>query len=248
MQELWKGDCLELMKNIPTASVDMIKADLPYEMTNNSWDILIPFEPLWEQYNRIIKPNGVITLNAAGVFSAMLIMSNPKMYRYDWIWEKPKATGHLNCDKQPMRAHEQVLIFYKNPGVYNPQKTTGHKPVNSYTKHQTDGDNYGKTKAGISGGGQTDRYPRSVLKFKQDTQLSKLHRTQKPVAMEEYFIRTYTNPDMLVLDNCAGSGTVAIACENLNRQYICIEKGEKQFADMRDRVFTHREKLMFESI
>lgn len=236
MNQLLHGDCLELMKDISDQSISLIKADLPYGTTQNAWDIIIPFEPLWEQYKRIIKPDGVIALNAAGLFSAKCIMSNTEWYKYDWIWEKTKATNHLNAKKQPMRAHEQVLIFYKGKPTYNPQKTEGHPPVNSYTKHQTDGDNYGTTKTGISGGGQTDRYPRSVLKFKSDTQLSARHRTQKPVALEEYFIRTYTNSGELVLDNTAGSGTTAIACMNLGRPYICMEKDPGCYKDMVNRV------------
>lgn len=236
MSVLLYGDCLELMNDIPNNSVDLIKADLPYGTTQNPWDIIIPFEPLWNHYKRIIKPNGVIALNAAGLFAAKLIMSNPDWYKYDWIWEKTKATGHLNAKIQPLRAHEQVLIFYNGQPTYNPQKTTGHKPVNIYTKHQTDGDNYGKTKTGIRGGGQTDRFPRSVLKFKADTQLSAKHRTQKPVAIEEYFIKTYTNPGELVLDNCAGSGTTAIAAMNTGRNYICMEKDEKYFKIATERI------------
>jgi site-specific DNA-methyltransferase (adenine-specific) len=158
------------------------------------------------------------------------------MLRYEWIWEKTTATGHLNARKMPMKAHENILIFYKNLPVYNPQKTTGHKPVHSYVKHQDDGSNYGKTKAGISGGGSTERYPRDVLLFPTDKQKEALHPTQKPVALCEYLIKTYTNEGMVVLDNCAGSGTTGIACKNLNRDCILIEKEKEYYDIIKDRV------------
>src|SRR5690606_33568674 len=186
------------------------------------WDQIIPFDKLWEQYNRIIKDNGAIVLTAVKPFSAMLIMSNPKMYRYDIIWRKNKSTGFLNAKKMPLRQHEEILVFYKKTPTYNPQKTTGHKPANSYTKHTSDGTNYGKTKTGISGGGQTDRYPTSVLDIKvmNNDDPNKFHPTQKPVELFEWLIKTYTNEGDIVLDNCMGSGTTAVACLNTNRNYI----------------------------
>ena len=151
------------------------------------------------------------------------------MFRYEWIVEKTKATGHLNAKKMPMKSHENVLIFYDKLPKYNPQMTTGHSPVHSYTKHTDDGSCYGKTKTGISGGGSTERYPRDVLKFSWDTQKSALHPTQKPVALCEYFIRTYTDEGDTVLDNCMGSGTTGVACVNCNRNFIGIEKEESYF-------------------
>lgn len=244
MPYLLNGDCLDIMQDFPDNSFDLIKADLPYGMTNNHWDSLIPLDRLWVQYKRLIKPNGAILLNATGKFSALLICSNIKWYKYDWIWEKPKPTNHLNAKRQPMRAHEQILVFYDKQPTYNPIKTTGHKPVNTFTKHQQDGSNYGKTKSGISGGGQTDRYPRTVLKFKQDTQLSKLHPTQKPVALEEYLIRTYTNIGDCILDNTAGSGTTGIACMNTERRCVLIEKGIKEFQEMKDRIEAHTDSFV----
>ena len=184
---------------------------------------------LWTHYNRIIKDNGCIALWAQSPFDKRLACSNEQLYRYEWIIEKTKATGHLNAKKMPMKAHENVLIFYKKLPTYNPQMTEGHTPVHSYTKHTTDGSCYGATKTGISGGGSTQRYPRDVLQFKWDTQKSSLHQCQKPVEACEYFIKTYTNPGDLVLDSCAGSCTTAVAVLNTGRNYICFEKDKDIF-------------------
>ncbi|HEB4955552.1 TPA: site-specific DNA-methyltransferase [Bacillus cereus] len=220
-------DCLEGMKLLQDKSVDMILCDLPYGVTQNKWDVVIPFDELWKQYERVIKDNGAIVLTAAQPFSAQLIVSNPKLFRYEWIWEKTAATGHLNAKKMPMRAHESILVFYKKLPTYTPIKTTGHAPVNSYTKHQDDGSNYGKTKIGISGGGSTERYPRSVQRFATDKQKESIHPTQKPVALFEYLIKTYTNEGETVLDNCIGSGTTAVAAINTNRNFIGFEISEE---------------------
>ena len=187
---------------------------------------------MWEHYERIIKPNGAILLFAQTPFDKVLGASKIDLLRYEWIWEKTQATGHLNSKKMPMKAHENILVFYKKLSTYNPQKTQGHKPINSYTKYlrtQNNTEIYGNMKKEISGGGETDRYPRSVLKFKSDKQTSKLHPTQKPLAMMEYLIKTYTNENDLVLDNCMGSGTIGVACKNLNRRFIGIEQDEKYF-------------------
>ena len=228
---LLEGDCLIHLKKIPNKSVDMIFTDLPYGTTHNQWDIKIDLKALWKEYERVIKDNGAILMFAQSPYDKILACSNLKLYRYEWIIEKSKATGHLNAKKMPMKAHENILVFYKKTPKYNPQKTTGHKPINSYTKHQTDGSCYGKTKAGISGGGNTDRYPRDVLQFKWDTQKSSLHPTQKPLECAEYFIKTYSDIGDTILDTCAGSGTILLAAKNLNRRYIGIEK-EKQYIDV----------------
>ena len=167
---LFCGDCLEILPQIPDKSIDMIFADLPYGTTHNEWDKPLDLDKLWKEYERIIKDNGCIALWAQSPFDKILACSNLKLFRYEWIIEKTKATGHLNAKKMPMKAHENVLIFYKQLPTYNPQMTDGHAPVHSYTKHTTDGSNYGKTKIGISGGGSTKRYPRDVLKFPWDTQ------------------------------------------------------------------------------
>src|SRR5581483_7773701 len=158
------GDCLEVMKNIPDKSIDLILCDPPYGITNNPNDVIIPCDKLWEQYKRIIKDNAAILLMAVQPFATQLIYSNLDMFRYDLIWEKNKVTGFLNANKMPLRQHELILVFYKKPPVYNPQKSKGHKPVNSFTKHN-DGTVYGKTKSGFKGGGQTDRFPTSVIKI-----------------------------------------------------------------------------------
>lgn len=232
VNKIYNEDCLEGMLNIDDESIDMILCDLPYGVTaRNKWDQIIPFEQLWEQYNRIIKDNGAIVLTAVKPFSAMLIMSNPKMYRYDIIWRKNKSTGFLNAKKMPLRQHEEILVFYKKTPTYNPQKTTGHKPANSYTKHTSDGTNYGKTKTGISGGGQTDRYPTSVLDIKvmNNDDPNKFHPTQKPVELFEWLIKTYTNEGDLVLDNCMGAGTTAIAAKRTNRKWLGFETEREYF-------------------
>ena len=231
-----QGDCLELMKDIPDCSVDLILCDLPYGTTQNNWDCVIDIELLWMQYKRIIKSNGCIALFAQCPFDKVLGFSNLQMLKYEWIVEKTKATGHLNAKKAPMKAHEKVLIFYKKKTVYHPQKTTGHSATHSYTKHTSDGSCYGKTKIGISGGGNTTRYPRDVIKFKWDTQKSSLHPTQKPVALLEYLIKTYTNEGDVVLDNCMGSGSTCIAAINTNRHYIGFELDKGYFEIAKNRI------------
>lgn len=230
------GDCLIAMKQIPDQSIDMILCDLPYGTTKNEWDKPISLEPLWKHYNRIIKDNGVICLFAQAPYDKILACSNMKMFRYEWIWEKAKASNFLNSHKMPMKVHENILVFYKHLPTYNPQMTTGHKPVHTYTKHTSDGSNYGKTKLGISGGGSTERYPRDVLKFSSDTQKEALHSTQKPVALCNYLIKTYTNENDVILDNAMGSGTTGISCINTNRDFIGIEKYDYIFKDAVERI------------
>ena len=230
--EIILGDCLEIMNKIESNSINLVLCDLPYGVTSqNKWDVIIPFAPLWEQYNRIIKDNGAMIFTATEPFASMLISSNIKDFRYDLIWVKNKSTGFLNSKKMPLRAHERILVFYKSLPTYNPQKTTGHKPANSYTKHTSDRTNYGKTKLGISGGGQTDRYPTSVIKINvhNNDSKDKYHPTQKPVELMEYLIKTYTNKGDIVLDNCCGSGSTLIAAKILERQFIGIEKEENYY-------------------
>lgn len=234
--QLYCGDCLKIMPQIPDKSIDMIFADLPYGTTHNEWDKPLDLGKLWKEYERIIKDNGCIALWAQSPFDKILACSNLKLFRYEWIIEKTKATGHLNAKKMPMKAHENVLIFYKQLPTYNPQITDGHTPVHSYTKHTTDGSNYGKTKIGISGGGSTKRYPRDVLKFSWDTQKSRGHPTQKPVAACEYFIKTYTNTGDTVLDNTMGYGSTAIAAYNLDRNFIGIELSKEIFDAADERI------------
>src|ERR1035437_715470 len=229
-----EGDCLKVMPFIKEKSIDLILADLPFGTTKAALDKQIDPIQLWEQYKRIIKPNGAILLFAQTPFDKVLGCSNLPWLRYEWIWEKTQASGYFNAKKMPMKSHENILVFYNNLPTYNPQKTTGHKPVNSYTKKAevcNKTEVYGKVKKDISGGGDTDRYPRSILKFKSDKQINKsngfMHSAQKPLALIEYFIKTYTNPGDLVLDNVAGSATVGIAAQNLGRDFILIENDEK---------------------
>jgi len=238
--EIYHGDCLDLMENISDKSINMILCDLPYGTTACKWDSIIPFEPLWNQYKRIIKDNGVIVLTAAQPFTSALVMSNILMFKYCWTWCKNKKTGFLNAKKQPLRQTEDVVVFYASQPTYNPQKTQGHKPVNSFTKHTSDGETVGKTKIGIKGGGQTDRYPTNILYIpvvnNDNSNGDKFHPTQKPVELFEYMIKTYTNEGDLVLDNCAGSGTTGVACKNTKRNFILIEKEIKYVEIARKRL------------
>jgi site-specific DNA-methyltransferase (adenine-specific) len=230
LNKIYLGDCLELMPQIVDESIDMVLCDLPYGTTRCKWDSIIDLPKLWSEYKRIIKPRGVIVLTAQSPFDKVLGTSNLEMLKYEWIWEKTQATGHLNAKKMPLKAHENILVFYKDLPTYNPQKTNGHKPINSYTKYvktQNNTELYGEMKQEISGGGETDRYPRSVLLYASDKQTSCLHPTQKPLALMEYLIATYTNEGDVVLDNCCGSGTTGLGAKNLNRNFIMMDKEQK---------------------
>lgn len=232
LNKIYHGDCLDLMNRIPDKSIDMILCDLPYGSTLAKWDSVIDLPKLWNHYERIIKDNGAILLFGQTPFDKVLGASNLRLLKYEWIWEKTQATGHLNAKKMPMKAHENILVFYKKEPTYNPQKTSGHKPTNSYTKYietQNNTELYGKMNREISGGGETDRFPRSVLTFKSDKQTCKLHSTQKPLALCEYFISTYSNQGNIILDNTCGSGTSGLAARNLNRNFIMIEKDKEIF-------------------
>lgn len=239
--KLWQGDCLELMNNIPDKYIDAIITDLPYGTTQCKWDSIIPFEPLWKQYNRIIKDNGAIVLFGTEPFSSHLRLSNLKNYKYDWIWDKVKGTGFLNAKKQPMRNHELISIFYKKQCTYNPQKTYGHKMKKSYRSKDLQTEVYGEMKNDYTYE-SAERYPRSIQVFSTDTQNSSLHPTQKPVALIEYLIKTYTNEGEVILDSCAGSMTTGIAAINTNRKVICIENDEDIFKVGRNRVMEHLKK------
>lgn len=226
---LKQGDCLQIMNEIPDQSVNLILADPPYGTTQCRWDAVIDLASMWSHLKRVIKPNGATILMAQTPFDKVLSVSNLRDLKYEWIWEKTVATGHLNAKKMPMKAHENILVFYKKLPTYNPQKTTGHSPVNSYNKKTNqDGDCYGKTR-GVSGGGNTDRYPRSVLVFASDTQKLKLHPVQKPLALMEYLVRTYSNPGDTVLDFCMGSGTTGVAAKKTRRNFIGIELNQEYF-------------------
>lgn len=221
LNQIHLGNCFDLLPKVADKSVDLILSDPPYGITQNSWDQRFNLEKLWVEYTRILKDTGVIALTSSGILSAELILSAPKLYKYSLVWKKNKPRGFLNAKKQPLRAHEDILIFYKKLGTYNPQKTTGHPPTHSYTKHTSDGSNYGATKRGISGGGSTERYPTSILEIPVETK--PLHPTQKPIALGKWLIETYTNPGDLVLDNACGSGSFLIAAAQLSRNFLGME-------------------------
>ena len=223
------GDCLERMKEIPDGSVDAIICDPPYGMVSCGWDSVIPFEPMWNELKRIIKPNGAILLFAQTPFDKVLGASNLNMLKYEWIWEKTTATGHLNAKKAPMKAHENILVFYKKLPTYNPQKTQGHvRKTSTADRSKLNGECYG-TQEGVTVYDSTDRYPRSVQLFSTDKQRVALHPTQKPVALLEYLIKTYTQEGETVLDFTAGSFSTGVACLNTNRKFLGIEMEEKYF-------------------
>ena len=238
VNKILQGDCLELMKNIQDKSIDMILCDLPYGTTKCKWDSIIDLDLLWKQYCRIIKDNGAILLFAQTPFDKILGSSNLPMLKYEWIWEKTTATGHLNAKKMPMKAHENILVFYKKPPLYNAQKTEGHERKVSKAEHKVnciESDIYNKGQK-LTTYDSTERYPRSVLKFKTDKQKEALHPTQKPVDLCKYLIKTYTNENELVLDNTAGSGTTAVACLATNRNFIVMEKNEKYIEIINSRI------------
>lgn len=223
---LHEGDCLELMKEIKTHSIDMILCDLPYETTQNTWDSIIPFEPLWEQYKRIIKPNGVIALTSQGLFTAKLILSQPKLFKYKWIWEKSKATNFLNAKKQPLRKHEDICIFYKKQPTYNPQMKQGEPYNRGIRKNQQTG-SYGNFNPSHIKSDTGERYPTDIIYIKTAESEGKVyHPTQKPIELGRYLIRTYTNPGELILDNAFGSGSFLVAAVKEGRNYIGIEKNQ----------------------
>lgn len=238
MVNLIHGDCLEQMKNIPEGSVDLILCDLPYGTTACKWDNIIPFDPLWEQYKRVIKKNGAIVLFGSGMFTASLMCSNKKMWKYNLIWEKTTPTGFLNAKIMPLRSHEDICVFCEGKTTYNPQKTYGHKRKVSTADHKRNciaTEDYGKH--GFVSYDSTERYPKSVLTFKTDRQKCALHPTQKPVALLEYLIRTYSNEGETVLDNCMGSGSTGVACVNTGRNFIGIELDQKYFETSKNRIW-----------
>lgn len=231
---LMQGDCLEMMKLIPDGSVDMVLCDLPYGTTQCAWDSVIPFEPLWAEYLRIAKPEAAIVLCAAQPFASMLVASNPKHYKYEWIWEKGNATGFLNAKKQPLRAHESAQVFYRRQPVYNPQMSSGHERKTSKRK-TVNSECYGKALT-LTEYDSTERYPRSVQFFSSDKQTASFHPTQKPVNWMKFLIRTYTNSGQVVLDNTMGSGTTGVACVQLGRRFIGIEQDETHFSIAQKRI------------
>lgn len=277
---LYQGDCLEIMKNITDKSIDMILCDLPYQVTQNKWDTIIPMndfininnknieknefylqqfmkgltkneinkiwkknkqEGLWTYYNRIIKDNGAIVLFAQDIFSAQLINSNPKMYKYKFFWKKDRPSGFLNVKKMPLKNIEEILIFYKKCPTYNPQFWEGiplHGMGTKYKEGNLGNNNYGKfashTNPSANREGDTKKYPRQLLEFKRPH--PPIFPTQKPVDLCEYLIKTYTNESEVILDNCMGSGSTGVACLNTNRRFVGIELDEKYFNIAKNRI------------
>lgn len=230
MIELKKGNCLKLMEDVPSKSVDMILCDLPYGTTACKWDTILPFDLLWGHYNRIIKDNGAIALFGSEPFATELRHSNIKMFRYDWVWRKPKGSGFYNAKKMPLKNHEIISIFYKRLPTYNPQMSKG-KP---YVCKQGGVGEYlsstGNTIVTVNNG---TRYPVTVQDFNMEVGL---HPTQKPVALLEYLIKTYTNEGDTVLDNCMGSGSTGVACVNTNRNFIGFELDDTYFKIAKKRI------------
>jgi site-specific DNA-methyltransferase (adenine-specific) len=239
LNRIYQMDCLEGMKLIPDKSIDMILCDLPYGTTQCKWDEIIPFEKLWKQYERIIKDNGAIVLTASQPFTSTLIASNLKLFKYSWIWDKVKATGHLNAKKQPLRKFEDICVFYKKQCTYNPQMIEREKPrVDKYSNEKVYEGNgnqvYGTFKR--LSNTYTHYYPTNIITFSNADQTKSLHPTQKPVALFEYLIRTYTNENEIILDNCIGSGTTAVAALKNNRKFIGFETEPKYIAIANQRI------------
>ena len=238
-ESLWlmHGDCLERMKEIPDGSVDLILADPPYQKTQNSWDSIIPLEPMWEQINRVIKPNGAIVLFGQNTFTFKLGLSNEKMFRYTLTWEKTKAGGFLNAKRMPLQAHEDILVFYKKLPTYNPQFEEG-KPYTKKAVTNGDGRNYGNfDRVGQVSVNDGKRYPRSVQYFRTAECENQIHPTQKPIELLKYLVATYSDTGEMVLDNVMGSGTCPLAAKELNRSFIGIEKEVKYYDLAVGRVF-----------
>jgi site-specific DNA-methyltransferase (adenine-specific) len=237
-----RGNCTELMKKIPDKSINMILCDLPYGTTSCKWDVIIPFESLWEQYERIIKDDGAIVLTASQPFTSMLIMSNLKWFKYEMIWGKSKCGSPFAAKYRPMAKHENILVFGKGRVKYNPEMLYGKPYKRDFTPMKLNNHNFGIKKVKTDNKGT--RYPDTILFFQQKwRRQDQIHPTQKPVALFEYLIKTYTDEGDLVLDNCAGSFTTAIASENLKRNWICIEK-EKQYCIIGEkRIQENREKM-----
>lgn len=236
--ELWQGDCLELMKNIEDNTVDCIICDLPYGTTKCSWDIAIPFDKLWEQYNRICKENAAIVLFGSEPFSSQLRLSNINNYKYDIYWVKEKPTNFMQLKNRVGKLTENICVFYKKQPTYNPQmiKHEGKKVTNN---PKANFNSITAANSGIKIKPYQDngyRYPGDILKINREKLGSTVHPTQKPIKLIEYLVQTYSNENDLVLDNCMGSGTTGVACKNLGRRFIGIEKDEKYFNIAKERI------------
>lgn len=230
--QLFLGDCLNALKHIADSTIDLVISDPPYGITRCEWDKVIPFEPLWAELERVTKPNAAILIFGAEPFSSHLRLSNLKNYRYDLIFEKSHSTGWLNANRQPLRAHENISVFYKKSPTYHPQKTAGHIRKTA-KKHGTGSPIYGDT-SNAHNYDSTERYPRSVLKFASDKQKNALHPTQKPIELLKYLIKTYSNQDDTVLDFAMGSGSTGAAALNLRRDFVGIEINSEFFKTAQD--------------
>ena len=253
INKILHGDCVELMNDIATESIDMILCDLPYGTTACKWDSIIPFISLWEHYERIIKLSGAIVLTASQPFTSALIMSNIKMFKYQWIWVKSKKTGFANSKNRPLSQHEDVLVFSKSNVAngsrdmmkYNPQGLVTLNRIRKGDKNKSEGDyngqRYYRPSQSSDYNQEFTNYPTTVINIPSEGVLS--HPTQKPVQLFEYLIKTYTNEGDTVLDNCSGSGTTAIACINTNRNYICMEKDSEYYNKSIERILKHSNQL-----
>ena len=218
-----EGDCIEVMRHLPNGCIDMVLCDLPYGTTQNKWDSIVPLDELWAEYKRIVKPNGAIVLTSQGLFTALLIISQPKMFKYKWVWEKSKPTNFLNAKKQPLRKHEDVCVFYQRQPVYNPQMTEGEPYDKGVRKNQLSGSYGDFLPVHVHSDGR--RYPTDVVYFKTaESEGDVIHATQKPVELGRYFVRTYSRPGDLILDNTSGSGSFLVAALMEGRNFMGIEK------------------------
>lgn len=236
--DLRLGDCIEVMNSIPNESVDLILCDLPYGTTENDFDKPLDLKELWKQYDRIIKKNGAILLFAQSPFDKILGCSNLKDLRYEWVWQKTKSTGFMNAKKMPLKSHEMILVFYKKLPTYNPQGVKHGVALKTGRSRKGNSRNYGKTGCGNPEYIQTTtNYPKDIIQFSNPSNKGHLHPTQKPVALLEYLIKTYTNEEETVLDNCMGSGSTGVACINTNRRFIGIEIDEGYFEIAKKRIY-----------
>lgn len=238
MIELHHGDCLEIMPSIPDKSIDIILCDLPYGTTQNKWDSILPLNRIWQQYERIISDNGCIVLTADGIFTGVLMMSNPKWFKYKLIWDKKSTSGFLNAKRMPLRRNEDILVFAKGKTTYNPIMEERGKPRKKGGYVGGNKGTYGSYKEDIKF--NNEYYPTSIIEISNANQKAKIHPTQKPVELMEYLIKTYTNEGDTVLDNCMGSGTTGVACKKTGRNFIGIEKDQKYFEIAKKRLYEDR--------
>lgn len=245
VNKIIQGDCLKVMREMEDKSIDMILCDLPYGTTQNKWDSTIDLGLLWRQYERVTKDNGVIVLTAQDKFTAKLMLSNEKIHKYNLVWDKILTSGFLNANHMPLRVHEDVCVFYKKPPTYNPQKTRGKKNHPKGNMKSDKNNNYGEYEKVDNTDELGDmKHPKSIITFQKPHPSKSVHPTQKPVALFEYLIKTYTNKGDLVLDNCAGSGTTGVACQNTGRDYILIEKEPEYIEIIKARLKIVQPKLL----